>query len=181
MALDVPSLADEVVRLRVPGTGDVDAITDACQDPEIPRYTRVPSPYTRADAEGFVALTAVTWRDGTSADFLVVDPSDDALLGAVGLMRLDDERTVAEIGYWVAKPARRRGVATRAVRLVSRWGALELGVRRIELMTRVDNVASQRVAEAAGFTREGVLRDHLNQGGGLKDAVMFSLLPRDLA
>jgi RimJ/RimL family protein N-acetyltransferase len=95
-------------------------------------------------------------------------------------MRLDDDRFVAEIGYWVAKAARGRGVATRAVRLVSRWAVRDLGVQRLELMTRVENEGSQRVAVAAGFRREGVLRSYITHRAGQFDVVMFSLLPSDL-
>lgn len=180
MPLAVPSLGDEVLLLRLPEARDIDAITDACQDPDIPRFTRIPSPYLRSHAELWVAHAANGWEAGTEAAFVIVDPRNDTLLGSVGLMRVDDDRNVAEIGYWVAKEARRRGTATRAVRLVSRWGAHDLGISRIELMTRVDNHASQGVATAAGFTREGVLRAFATIGCGLTDVVMFSLVSADL-
>ena len=180
MPLAVPSLADEVVLLRVPGTRDIDAITAACQDPDIPRFTRIPSPYHRSHAELWVAHAVGGWEAGTEAAFVIVGTRTDTLLGSVGLMRVDDDRNVAEIGYWVAREARRRGIATRAVRLVSRWGARDLGIRRIELMTRVDNHASQGVATAAGFVREGVLRSFATIGCGLTDVVMFSLVAADL-
>jgi RimJ/RimL family protein N-acetyltransferase len=180
MPLVVPDLADGELRLRPPERGDVDAVTVACQDPEIARFTRVPSPYERAHAEGWIAHAADAWRAGTEAVFVVVDTQGGELLGSVGLMRLDDDRAVAEIGYWVAAGARQRGVATRSVRLVSRWAVRDLGVRRLELMTHVENVASQRVAASTGFVREGVLRSYVTLECGVSDVVMFSLLPRDL-
>jgi RimJ/RimL family protein N-acetyltransferase len=95
-------------------------------------------------------------------------------------MRFDDTRAVAEVGYWVARGVRRRGVATRSVRLTSSWALRSLGIARLELMTRVENVASQGVAERAGFTREGVLRAYMTHGCGLSDVVMFSMIPADL-
>jgi RimJ/RimL family protein N-acetyltransferase len=180
MPLAVPDLGDEVVRLRPPAPNDVDAVTDACQDPDIPRFTRVPSPYRREDAEAWIAHATDAWAAGSEAVFVVVDAREGTLLGSTGLMRLDEARNVAEIGYWVAKEARRRGVATRAVRLVARWAVHDLGVGRLELMTHVDNDASQRVARATGFTREGVLRSYATLGCGVSDVVMFSLLPSDL-
>ncbi len=151
MALTVPVLRDDVVQLRLPDERDVDAVVDACQDPDIPRFTRVPSPYGRQDAVEYVARTAESWRSGTAAGFVIADAVDDSLLGAISLMRLDDSRTVGEVGYWVARDARRRGIATRAVRLVARWGVADLGLARIELMTRVDNLGSQRVAGRGGL------------------------------
>jgi len=181
MRLTVPVLGDDVIALRPPAERDVDQITAACQDPQIPRFTRIMSPYTREHAIGFVSRAGQHWHNATEATFVVSSPDDDRVLGAVGLMHLADDRH-PEIGYWVAADARRRGVATRAVRLVSRWGVGELGLSRIELMTRLENVASQGVALKAGYTREGVLRSYVDLGkGGLDDVVMFSLLPGDPA
>jgi RimJ/RimL family protein N-acetyltransferase len=180
MALDVPVLADGAITLRLPDERDVDAITDACQDPDIPRFTRVPSPYGRSDAVAFVERTSQQWHDATAAIFAIADATDDHILGSIGLVRLDDARLVAEIGYWVARDARRRGVATRAVRLVSRWAVVDLAIARLELMTRVENTASQGVALAAGLAREGLLRSYTTLGCGITDVVMFSLVPGDL-
>jgi len=180
MRLTVPDLSDEVIVLRPPELADVDAITAACQDPDIPRFTRVPSPYARENGVEHVMKTARGWREGTEAVFVINDAETGSLLGSIGLMRLSEGPNVAEIGYWVEKSARRRGIATRAVKLVAHWGALDLGIQRIELMTRVENVPSQGVAARAGFTREGLLRSYTTIGCGVTDVVMFSLLPSDL-
>jgi RimJ/RimL family protein N-acetyltransferase len=175
-----PDLRDDVIALRLPADRDVDAITAACQDPDIPRFTRIRSPYTRGDAELFVAGATESWRTGEHAlPLAICDRQTDTLLGSVGV-HLREQPEVAEIGYWIARDARRRGIATRAVRLVSRWAIPTLGLQRLELMTRTDNVASQGVAERAGFTREGLLRSYITLGCGLRDVCMFSLLPTDL-
>lgn len=73
---------------------------------------------------------------------------------------------VAEVGYWVRREARGRGYATRATRLVSESGIHELALSRIQLHAFPENVASQRVAEKAGFTREGILRSYREVRGG---------------
>jgi RimJ/RimL family protein N-acetyltransferase len=165
------TLADDEILLREPTEEDVPAITEACQDPEIPRWTRVPSPYTEADAR--------TWLASTGEDrFLVVDRETGELLGGVGLR--PDSEGVAEIGYWVKREARGRGIAPRAVRLLSEWGLRERGLARISLMTEPANTASQRVAEKAGYRREGLLRSWMELKGERRDFVMFSLLPEDL-
>jgi RimJ/RimL family protein N-acetyltransferase len=90
----------------------------------------------------------------------------------VGLDRGDGS---CEVGYWVARPARGRGVATRAVRLLSAWGLRELGLDRIELLVIEGNDASCRVAEAAGYRREGLLRRHREIKGTARDMVMYAL------
>jgi RimJ/RimL family protein N-acetyltransferase len=180
MALTVPDLRDDTVVLRPADMDDVDAITAACQDPEIPRFTRVPSPYGREQGVEYVRGVERGWAEGTHAVLSIRDATDDALIGSIGIMRLDEQPGTAEIGYWVAKDARGRGIATRAVRLVSRWAVDELALQRLELMATIDNVVSQGVAARAGFTREGVLRSYMTHGCGRIDVVMFSIVRSDL-
>ena len=92
--------------------------------------------------------------------------------------RLDDGK--AEIGYWIAREARRRAVGARATRLLARWALTDLGLERLELLANPENEASQRLAKRAGFTREGVLRSYRRRHGRREDLVMFSLLAEDL-
>jgi RimJ/RimL family protein N-acetyltransferase len=107
-----PVLTDGTLTLRPWRADDADAVHRACQDPDIQRWTQVPVPYTRSDAEGFVTeLAPAVWRDGTGVIFAVVDRSD-ALLASIGVVDLDRPNRSCEIGYWVAPDARRRGVAS---------------------------------------------------------------------
>jgi hypothetical protein len=92
--------------------GDVDAVYRACQDPDIQRWTTVPSPYRHQDAEGFVASHAPkAWQEETAAPFGVFDPATDELLGSCGFVSLRLGEREAEIGFWVAPWARGRAVA----------------------------------------------------------------------
>jgi RimJ/RimL family protein N-acetyltransferase len=155
MRLTVPRLDDGVVALHPPEADDVDAITEACQDPEIPRWTRVPSPYTRAHAVDFVERAGRTWGQGTDAPFIIADAESRVLLGAIGVHRFGGEDEGPEVGYWLERSARGRGAATRALRLVSDWACRDLRVRLL-LQADVRNAASRRVAEKAGFRYVGV-------------------------
>jgi RimJ/RimL family protein N-acetyltransferase len=103
--------------------------------------------------------------------------------GAIGSIAMrTNQFAVGHIGYWCAREARGRGYTTRALRVVCRHAIDELGLGRLELIADPDNAASQRVAEKAGFRREGVLRSHLlHPDGRRRDSVMFSLLPGELA
>jgi RimJ/RimL family protein N-acetyltransferase len=165
------TLEDDVVRLRPFEDGDVPAIAAACQDPEIPRWTAVPSPYTEADAR--------QWLESDEEEsFAVVDKQSDELLGSIGVRYFDGG--IGEVGYWVKREARGRGVATRALGLIARWALVDKGLGRFQLRADVANEASQRVAEKAGFVREGVLRSALAFKGERRDVVMYSLVPDDL-
>jgi RimJ/RimL family protein N-acetyltransferase len=154
LALPDPPLSDGVIALRRWTPADIPAIAEACQDPEIPRWTLVPSPYTEADARAYLQRVESGWGDGVRATFAVVDAAaDGAPLGSSGLQAIDWDQRVADIGYWVAAPARGRGVATRAVELLVEWAFGTLGLERVELRTNADNGRSQAVAARAGFSR----------------------------
>jgi RimJ/RimL family protein N-acetyltransferase len=98
----------------------------------------------------------------------------------VGLNALHPTHGFANLGYWVRTDSTSRGVATRATRLIARFGFEELGLARLEIVVAVENQASLRVAEKAGATREGILRNRLAHDNGFADAMMFSLIPQDL-
>jgi RimJ/RimL family protein N-acetyltransferase len=85
------------------------------------------------------------------------------------------------IGYWMLARARRRGLATAAVRLLTRWAIATAGLRRIEALVEPGNRPSLRVLERCSFRREGLLRDYLDMGDGGRraDAYVYSLIPGD--
>jgi RimJ/RimL family protein N-acetyltransferase len=173
-------LTDGLIVLRRPTVGDVPAVHVACQDPEIPRWIPViPQPYTEESARDFVTWSDDSWERG-SYSFVIVDSRSGDLLGAIG-MGVNQASKIGHIGYWVAAPARRRGVASGALRLLAGW-ALENDFGRVELVTDPDNGASQGVAQTVGFRREALLRSHiLHRDGRRRDSVLFSLLPGELA
>jgi RimJ/RimL family protein N-acetyltransferase/nitrite reductase/ring-hydroxylating ferredoxin subunit len=177
-----PPLSDGVVTLRPFRAEDAPAVFEACQDSEIGRWIpMIPIPYTEADARAFILMTLQAWHDGTGCEFAVVDATTGRLLGSVGIhVNLAARRHA--IGYWIAAPERGRGVAVRAVRLAARWSFEIRGGRRLSLWTLPGNVASQRVAEKAGFRFEGVMRNwEEGREGGPVDVVMFSMTPEDMA
>jgi RimJ/RimL family protein N-acetyltransferase len=184
MALDLTGvdLTTEVIRterlvLRPFRLDDVDAVFRACQDPEHRRWLpNLPSPYTRADAEEFVTGFAARGRaEGTALDGAV--ETDGELVGSSGVRHLHEGRVLGpEIGYWTAPWARGRGYAAEAARALADW-AFRHGAARVHLFADVGNAASQRVAERAGFSREGVVRSCLiYRDGSRADAVLFGRL-----
>ena len=179
LRLPDPPLTDGEITLREWTLADVPALTRACQDPEIPRWTVVPSPYLERHARDYIAGCAGDRNAGRELALAIVDREDN-LLGAIGIGRFDWEDRKAEIGYWIAREARQRAVGVRATRLLACWALTELRLERLELLANPGNEASQRLAERAGFTREGLLRRYRRRRGEREDLVMFGLLPQDL-
>jgi RimJ/RimL family protein N-acetyltransferase len=94
--------------------------------------------------------------------------------------RIDREQDEGEIGYWIAPDARGRGLAARAAGAACRWAFTDLGLHRIQLFHAVENTASARVAEKAGFTREGRLRQSHRYGDGQRhDELLWGRLATD--
>jgi RimJ/RimL family protein N-acetyltransferase len=170
-------LIDESTALRPWREADIPAIVAACQDPEISRWTRVPSPYGETDARAFIFQRHDLLESGTSAPFAIVSGLDHReLLGSIALLGIDWQHTRAEVGYWLAREARGHGHVTRAVRLICAWGFSELRLERISLLAATGNGPSQRVAERAGFAREAVLRSYMRTNAERQDMVAFALL-----
>jgi RimJ/RimL family protein N-acetyltransferase len=195
------SLSTARLVLREFGADDIDAVNEACQDELIQRYTTVPSPYTRSDAEKFVLEIAPAGRRaGTDAVFgvFVADggaqtgagPAESAparwggLVGAVGMHRIahlgESYGGNGELGYWAAPWARGHGYVAEASAAVCRWSFADLGLARIDWYALAGNEGSWAVARRCGFVREGTLRAWLVHRGARHDAWAGSLLPGEL-
>ena len=179
LAYPDPPLTDDVVLLRSWSMDDVPGLVRCCNDPEIRRWlSSIPVPYTEDDAIEFVATVDDVLREDI-VRFALTEAASGALSGSIGVRIIADG--VAQTGYWVAPEARGRGLASRAAALASRWAIRTLPIGRLQLFADVDNHASVRAAERAGFMREGVLRNWHDNRGERRDVVMFSLVPQDLA
>jgi RimJ/RimL family protein N-acetyltransferase len=113
-------------------------------------------------------------RTTSPVGIVAEDAATATRLGRVGL-RLG-EPGAAEVGYWVDPRARKRGVATTAVRAVCQWAVTTAGIELIEWRCEAGNVASRRVAEKAGFLIEGTLRKRRVRRGVRVDEWVGSLL-----
>jgi RimJ/RimL family protein N-acetyltransferase len=182
LPLPDPELADDTIRLRAPIEADVPAITEACQDPDIQRFTFVPVPYGEEDARDWVAGAPARAAAGEQLSLVIAVAHDRAtLLGTVGLLRPDwTERTI-EIGYWVAPWARGRAIAIHAVKLLAPWALRTLDLARVACDVDVDNTASRQVAQRAGFVAEDVPLAPIVVKGRTWNLVSYSLRPEHVA
>ena len=160
---------------------DAPALARIAADPEVVRWTDVPEEYPERDARTWLRHTEAERAAGHGVYLAVVSAADDALLGACDIRVLDYDRDVGELGFFLGAGARGGGVMTRAVLLISRWALDFLGLARVQLLAHPHNQASSRVAERAGFVREGLLRRYRVKAGRREDRIVFALLPEDLA
>jgi len=172
-------LTDGVISLVPLAEAHLAGLAALLDDPEVVANTRVPEPLP----EGFAGQWLQAYRDGeadgTRDGFAIEDAESGEFLGLAGLVAIERAANQAEIGYIVAPGARGRGIATRALRLVTDYALAEVGLARVQLLISVDNTPSLRVAERCGYLREGVFRSLYLKPGRRQDTVVYSRLPRD--
>jgi RimJ/RimL family protein N-acetyltransferase len=170
--------------LDPPGPRDIDRIRDCCQDLNIQRWTAVPVPYGRADAERFVNIVVPHgWETDSERAWAIreITPHGMVLVGMVGL-KLDGQGS-SEVGYWLAADCRGRGLATAATRLATRH-ALDPGAmaqRRVVIKVIVGNWASRAVAVRCGFSIGGTIRSEVLHRGHPVDCWVGTMIPGDSA
>jgi ribosomal-protein-alanine N-acetyltransferase len=150
LPLPEPPLTDGVVRLRPWSAHDVDALVAAWSDEEIRKWTRVPAQQDAGAALRWIAAEQLRRDRGLALDLVIAPaaPGDDTVLGEVGMVPLAGGPSRAELGWWVAAPHRRQGIATRAVGLFAGWLQQELAFTDLFAEVDPDNPASVWVAEA---------------------------------
>ncbi|MET9804048.1 GNAT family N-acetyltransferase [Streptomyces sp. NPDC006368] len=178
------TLTTERLLLRAFRPEDAEAVHAACQDPDIQRWTTMPSPYAWEHARDFLErLVPAGRRSGHALDFAVLPRPGGPLLGAIGVREVSAgpaRSAVWEIGFWTAKEHRGNGYTAEAVTALARWTFAEQGCRRLEWRAEVGNTGSRAVAERTGFRIEGVQRAGLLNQGTLRDCWVGALLPSDL-
>lgn len=164
---------------------DIDAIYQSCQDPLIPQFTTVPSPYTLELAEAFVRTRtpqlfeerkAIHWVLTTSK---VISPealkevSSEALkvngetfIGPFSIHAIEESNHIGEVGYWLNKSVRGNGFATIGVKMVTNHAFETLGFRRLAGIVDYDNAASKKTLLSAGYEHEGLMKSRVTRADG---------------
>jgi RimJ/RimL family protein N-acetyltransferase len=166
------------VELRPLSAAHLGDVAELIADPETLRFTRIPEPPPDGFAREWIARYERGRATGEREAFAILG-GDGAFVGIALAPVIDAEAAEAELGYMVAAHARGRGVATAALRLLTRWAFEERGIQRAVLHIDVGNPASRRVAERAGYTLEGVLRSTYVKQGRRSDTELWSRLPTD--
>ncbi len=177
------TLGDDRLILHPFTVGDVPALLEAVRESLLeirPWMSWAVNEYSLEHALRFQQSVVSGWEQGESYQFAIVDARDGSLLGGCGLNHINSFYRFANLGYWVRTSRTGQGVASRAARLVARFGFEQLGLARAEIVVAVGNLPSLRAAQKAGATREGILRSRLILGdNSMGDAVMHSLIPQD--
>ena len=180
----VPTLVDPLqdVTLRAHHSDDIDDLIEQSRDPEMIRWTTVPTPehgYGPAEAAEFLDLIASGWRDGSRLTWAIEAPRDGARRYCGGLdLRLAGDGS-AEMGFGLHPGARGRSVMSSAVRLARDYAFDVLGLEVLRWRALVGNWGSRRVAAAVGFAYDGTVRRFLPNRGRLLDGWVATITRDD--
>ena len=174
---EIPTLSYGLVTLRPSAEHDIDSIFQACQDPLIPAFTTVPSQYTIDHAIDFVRSDPFSLAERRELRFIIDygNGGEVKFAGVISLHTINIKNHAAEIGYWIEKSMRGKGIASIATSLITDYGFTTIGFRRIDGLADVENLASQKVLMKAGFEKEGILRNKVTREDGRQiDMALFA-------
>lgn len=175
---EIPTLYFGDITLRKSEERDIVPIYNACQDPLIPRFTTVPSPYLMSHAEEFIREIAQrSFEEKTEMLFSIVKGKGDEeeFCGLISFHTVNLSNHSTELGYWLDKGARGRGIGRVAATLLTDYGIETMGFRRIEALVDVENLASRALLAASGYQEEGILRNRVTRPDGNQiDMALFS-------
>ena len=174
---EIPTLQYGLVTLRPSEEKDFDSIFNACQDPLIPAFTTIPAAYTIDHAIDFVRSDPFSFAERREFRFVVDygNGDDVKFAGVISLHTINIKNHTAEIGYWLEKSMRGKGIGTIAAKMITDYGFRTLGFRRIDGLADVDNTASQKLLTSAGYQKEGILRNKVTRDDGRQiDMALFA-------
>jgi len=176
-ARPAPEIVLERFTLRGWRTGDIESLPRHANNIKIWRnlHDAFPHPYTRADAEIWIQQTS-TLPVGM---IYAIEVNGEAV-GGIGIHPMKDvHRRTAAIGYWLSETHWGRGIATDALRAMTRQVFATFDLARLEAFVFEWNVASTRVLEKAGYTREALLKKRVTKEGRTVDCFLYALTRSD--
>jgi RimJ/RimL family protein N-acetyltransferase len=179
--LDVPDrLESPRLLLRIPRGGDGQRLSEAVTESaaELARWMpwAVPTP-TVTDIETWCRNATVKYFAREQFHFRIELKETGACVGVCGINRTNWKVPMVEIGYWLRTPYCGKGYMTEAVLAVTALALDVMKAARVEIRCDEKNRRSALVADRAGFTLEGVLRNEMrDHRGSLRDTSVYAKL-----
>jgi [ribosomal protein S5]-alanine N-acetyltransferase len=168
----------DLCTLRPWREGDQESIVRHANNPRVVLHMRerFPQPYTRKDADEWIRLVA---NDSPLLNLAIVVNEEPA--GGIGLMPGSDiHRISAEIGYWLGESFWARGIATCALRGMTRYAFETLAINRVFANVDADHAASIRVLEKAKYRCEGKMVGCAIKYGRVRDQLLYAITREEL-
>ncbi|UHA72776.1 GNAT family N-acetyltransferase [Paenibacillus sp. 481] len=177
---EVPVIETARFRLRPITSADGDQLFANFSNPEVMKYLDLDAFTIREQADSIIAFFQERFEQGEGIRWGITLQGEDTLIGTCGFHELNKEHSRAEVGYDLNPAYWGQGIITEVLQALVPVGFEQFHFQRIQAFTKPENIASQRVLEKSGFTKEGTLRGYANENGIFEDYVVFGVLKRDL-
>jgi len=178
-ATQLPTLDTGPFALRMIVPDDAEDLFAIFGDPEVMRYWSTPALEDLEVARDLAREIQHCFDSRSLFQWGLVRPEDDRVIGTGTLSNLDVQNRRAEMGYALARAEWGRGVMSRVLPVLVRFGFETLDLHRIEADVDPRNPASIRLLERLGFKQEGCRRESYILNGEIQDAVLYGLLKRE--
>jgi len=174
------SIVGQKVALRPWKSSDAKAMKLLANDRTIARFTSVPFPYRVKHARDFIRRARKGFRDETELCYAITLKETGEAAGSASLIGIVKRHGKAEIGYWLGKSFRRKGLARESVQLLLRLAFNKMKLNRVVIKCNVSNERSRKIIEGTGARFEGIEREGAINGLGKKhDTRVYSILARE--
>ncbi|MFC2129460.1 GNAT family N-acetyltransferase [Bacteroidota bacterium] len=162
--------------LRKLDNSDIEKLVSMANNPAIADdMSTLPSPFQEQHALELVHKS----KNKEDIVMGVIDSESNELAGVVMLRDFERQHEQAELSIWIGQEYWGKGLGTVAIIEMSRIGFEEQKLNRIYAYTMVRNIASQRILEKSGFSREGFLRERVIICGIYEDVYLYARLKKD--
>ncbi|HST18244.1 MAG TPA: GNAT family protein [Gaiellaceae bacterium] len=175
--MSAPMLADGIVRLRALEERDLAAYLQSFRnDPQLAALLGLDADPTVEHLRGRLGRPGIDPPELRAHEWIIAEAGSDKFAGSILLHSCDWKNRRAEVGYWIAPHARRRGLLAAALGLVLDWAFDEMGIERMEMTALPGNEAVVGIAGRFGFVYEGTMRARNLERGVRVDLLMWGLL-----
>lgn len=164
--------------LRRPVTTDVPDFFEMRSDPQVMQYIPRPLAATHADVEAWLQIVSERTEKTEGINWAVEWKETGKAIGMIGYVNIKPEHDRAEIGYSLIAAWHRKGIMREALKATMDYGFNEMKLHSIEAIIDIENVASGKLLEEAGFVQEAHFREDFFYKGKHRDSVHYGLLRR---
>lgn len=173
-----PDIITEKIRLRKFTLNDADRVRLLAGNELVADTCLLPHPYSIDMAESWINSHHSLFIENRHHIWAICCENSDDICGSIGLHNAM-QNTVAEFGFWLGKDYWNKGIASKAAAEVVKFGFSELNLLKIYAQVFTRNVASIRVLEKTGFSREAFLKSHIYHRNKFEDIYIYSIFNSD--
>lgn len=166
--------------LRQPIKDDASDMLEYLSDQDVVKHMGLLPFQSIEEAHGEIQWYNSILKDGSGIRWGITLKENNRMIGSCGFLNMAAEHSRAEIGYELSQDYWGKGIAGEALEAVVHYGFNHLHFERIQALIEPENIPSQKLVEAKGFMREGLLRHYECTNGKFDDLYMYSLLRSDL-